>query len=134
VRDNRKQYLLSGYFEASYAYFAGSGLWQTGRASHPEDLTDKTLESNRVLMNDSLFHWWVEKSWSYNHGKRGATDHYPNTSGKKDTAQPPDLAGFNELYGDGRVVWITRTKIPSLLPSDVNARWVQGYNADTTFY
>jgi prepilin-type N-terminal cleavage/methylation domain-containing protein len=133
IRESRKQYLLSGgYFEPSYSYFAHSSKWQSGKASRPADLTDTKLVSDRILMTDSVFQWWVEKSWSYNHGRRGFSDHYPSSPGKKETGNNPFVAGINQLYGDGHVVW--KNRFASFVSTDPTALWVKGYNEDTTFY
>jgi prepilin-type N-terminal cleavage/methylation domain-containing protein len=127
--------LTSDYCELSYAYFSGSGDWQPSQVNHPEKFTDKTLDPNRLLMNDSLFCWHVGNSWSYNHGNPNAADHYPNSpGGHQDFGQTPSLAGRNRLFGDGRVQWAQHYASESFDPTDTNSVWVRGYGTDDTFY
>lgn len=93
-----------GYFQASYAYYAGSEHWEPGVISRPQDLTDFKLDALRLLMSDSWFHWWGTDAWFYNHGDPKAALHYPSTPDWLRVGTPL-IAGQHQLYGDGRVVW-----------------------------
>ena len=90
------------FFNTDYSYFARVEKWRPGQATRPEDLTENELRNDRLLMSDVLWHWWVTDAWSFSHGIRG-----PRDSGGPlfDKGAPMGLAGLNQLFGDGRVVW-----------------------------
>jgi prepilin-type N-terminal cleavage/methylation domain-containing protein len=116
-----------GWFNASYSYFGRADVWRSGAASHPEDLTQKQLAPDRLLMSDLLSHWHVDDSWSYNHGTRPGinSDH-----------APPAFSGLNQLFGDGRVVWksVKKFDVLNLVPGNPDVGVVRAYSADATFY
>lgn len=103
----------TGYFHHSYSYYGHVERWnERGPADaviHPEFLTEDRLDSNRLLMSDNWFQWWSDLSWLYNHGKRGPSVHYPPpyNTGLRDTGTSCQIAGMNQLYGDGRVSWVS---------------------------
>jgi prepilin-type N-terminal cleavage/methylation domain-containing protein len=92
-----------GYFEPSYAYYAHVENW-TNVADHPDDLTADRLRADRLLMSDAWFWWLDSQAWFYNHGARRASMHYPQFPVWQTTGDP-QIAGNNNLYGDGRVEW-----------------------------
>ena len=115
-----------GHISIAYTYFSRVEDWPEGRASRPEDLTHRTLESSRLLMSDYLYFFHTDRSYYYNHGKR--------------PWQPePDLAGLggcNQLYGDGRVQWksarlFNRAAIES---ESADLGFVRGYSSTRTLY
>lgn len=87
------------FVESHYAYFARVTTWQTGpggpRSRWPDELVDKDLGGNRLLMNDHIYYNgnWAGDGASYSHGElpEGGV---------------PKIAGANQLYGDGGVVWL----------------------------
>jgi prepilin-type N-terminal cleavage/methylation domain-containing protein len=115
-----------GFITTSYAYFGRSDLFRTGFASRPNDLPGNRLEPARLLMTDQLFLWNADSAYYYNHGKRpwGGDKPYPS------------VAGLNQLFCDGSVVWKNgkRFDVTKLTPSNYEIGWVKGASTDTTFY
>ena len=125
-----------GYFHPSYSYFARVQNWEPNIANRPSDITDTELRHDRLLMGDSLFLWYGNHAWLYNHGFGGSSCHYPGFTGRQDANQIPALTGLNQLYGDGRVVWRSaKWKNTSAFPlgNDSFGR-VQGYDIEGSFY
>ena len=125
-----------GYYHPGYGYFAQVSKWEPNVASNPDDLTDDLLEATKLLVADELFYWWGSRAWSYNHGSRGPSSHYPDFPGRQDTANQPELAGMNQLYGDGHVTWhsakyLDKAGLPSANP---NFGKVRGYDTEGTLY
>lgn len=116
-----------GWFNSSYAYFGRVDLWKSNEASRPQDLTEKELAPDRLLMSDLLAHGWVNDTWSYNHGKR---------PGICTDRSPPQFSGLNQLYGDGRVTWksVTQFDVPHLNPANTAIGVVRAYATDASFY
>jgi prepilin-type N-terminal cleavage/methylation domain-containing protein len=116
-----------GWFNSTYSYFGRVDVWNSGAASRPQDLTDRTLSPNRLLMSDLLSHWHVDDSWSYNHGKR------PGINADR---APAAFSGLNQLFGDGRVVWkpVRKFDLPNLTTGNTNAGVVRAYSTDATYY
>jgi prepilin-type N-terminal cleavage/methylation domain-containing protein len=119
-----------GGFSSTYSYFARVEKWQPGQTTKPEALTENQLLNNRILMSDQLFHWWVDDSWAYSHGERGAP------MGGSENEVPNGLAGLNQLYGDGHVVWKSGKAMnkATLSVSDPNCAFVKAYSTDATFF
>jgi prepilin-type N-terminal cleavage/methylation domain-containing protein/prepilin-type processing-associated H-X9-DG protein len=125
-----------GYYHPGYGYFAQVSKWEPNVASNPDDLTDGKLEATKLLMADELFYWWGSRAWSYNHGTRGPSSHYPDFPGRQDTANQPELAGMNQLYGDGHVTWhsakyLNKAGLPS---ANDNFGKIRGYDTEGTLY
>ncbi len=97
--------------ESDYAYFARVSKWKTTaggsaqaaglnpaggiRAPWPDELVDKEMGGSKLLMNCKVRldgGGWQPDGSSYNHGD------LPNGG-------QPQIAGTNQLYGDGGVVW-----------------------------
>jgi hypothetical protein len=116
-----------GWFNSSYSFFGRVDLWQPGAASHPEDLTAKSPEANRLLMSDALAQWHVGNMWLYNHGRR---------PGVFIDSSPPGFTGLNQLFGDGRVVWkpVKKFDVPNLNSGNNAVGVVRAYATDATFY
>lgn len=116
-----------GLFSSSYSYFARVEKW-TSMATRPEDFTENRLQSDRLLMSDQLFHWHVNDGWSYSHGEKG-----PRTA---EIGAPENLAGLNQLFGDGRVAWKSGKSLnkSTLSPSNPAEGYVKAYSTDSTFY
>lgn len=122
-----------GSFTSSYPYFARVERWKPGQANRPRDLTENELRSDRLLMSDYLFHWWVTGSYSFTHGERGPreADREPFEKGA-----PLSLAGLNQLFGDGHVVWKSgrRMNKANISPDNPDIGKISGYSSDTVFY
>ena len=114
-----------------YAYYGRADQWKASEASHPENLTERELRSDRLIMSDRLFLWNGDRHWSYNHGGIA-----PMRAGSLDLAPLPRLSGQNQLFGDGRVFWKTAREIQvaklSYNASAVNV--VRGYPIDAAYY
>ncbi len=89
-----------GYFNSSYGFFGRVDRWKDYQRTRPDDLTGKELRSDRLLMSDGLGWWHVNQCWSYNHGKRPGINLDPT---------PPGFDGLNQLFGDGRVTWKSKS-------------------------
>jgi hypothetical protein len=114
------------HISIAYMYFARVSDWPPGTATRPSDLTDDRLEASRILMNDMLYHWSGNSLFYYNHGARPYKGD-PDLSG---------LAGCNQLFGDGRVVWkrsqlFDRAGLESAAPT---AGFVRGYSTTRSMY
>ena len=123
------------FIESPYSYFGQVGRW-TNVASRPQDLTDDHLQGDRLLMADVLFLWWENATWRYNHGSPQPSAHYRTYPGFQDSGTVPKVAGMNQLYGDGRVVWNTfrghrEETLPD--PSDRIGK-VSTYSIEGVFY
>jgi prepilin-type N-terminal cleavage/methylation domain-containing protein len=118
-----------GLFSCSYSYFARVNKWPAGQATRPEELTDNELRNDRLLMADATSRWWVNSAWTYHHGYHGPV------SGT-DFVTPNNLAGLNELYGDGRVVWKSgkRMNKAAIAAADPSVGLVCGYASDIMIY
>lgn len=116
-----------GWFNCSYSYFGRVDVWQPGAASRPEDLTAKYLASDRLLMGDVLALWHVNRTWTYNHGRRPGVQIDPG---------PPAFTGLNQLFGDGRVVWksVKKFDVPNLNSGNNSIGVVRAFASDATFY
>jgi len=126
----------TGYFHTGYGYFARVKSWEAGVASHEEDLTDRQLLANKLLMADATFYWWGTSAWSYNHGNRGSSSHYPGFAGRQDLKKAPAMAGMNQLYGDLHIEW-TSSKgrdLSDLPDSNEHFGKVRGLSPEGTIY
>lgn len=123
-----------GMFTYSYSYFARVEKWSS-MATRPQDLTENELRADRLLMSDQLFHWHLNDSWAYSHGESGPRTGDP-VAGKLETGNPRGLAGLNQLYGDGRVVWKSGRKLQcaTLSTAAPLAGFVRAYSTDATFH
>ena len=73
-------------------------------------LTRARLEGERLLMQDTMFRWHVNASWSYNHGLGGggAAVYSPDPQSSSPltfSVLLDQFAGTNQLYGDGSARW-----------------------------
>jgi prepilin-type N-terminal cleavage/methylation domain-containing protein len=120
-----------GLFWHSYSYFARVSKWSAGQATHPEDLTDNELRNDRLLMADITARGWQFKEWTYNHGYHGARGGTP-----AEYVGPNNLAGINQLYGDGRVVWKSARQMnkAAITAADPSVGFVRGYSSDILIY
>jgi prepilin-type N-terminal cleavage/methylation domain-containing protein len=123
-----------GLLTYSYSYFARVEKWPS-MATRPQDLTENELRTDRLLMSDQLFHWHLNDSWSYSHGEAGPRSGDP-AGGRLETGNPRSLAGLNQLYGDGRVVWKSGRKLhcATLSTTAPLAGFVRAYSTDSTFH
>src|SRR5204863_6307722 len=100
------------YLLLDYAYFGRAELWsnEAVRPSDPNDITENKLRADRLLMADAFFRWSVNGKWSFNHGLGGAKTYAANilSTGSAGPTGPPTVAGMNELFGDGHVIWKNR--------------------------
>ena len=121
-----------------YAYFGRFDEWEkldtaTGvnarnYANFYEDLTLDKLKSDRLLMADLIFRWWVTTSWGFNHGRLGSFSYSvgPQT--------PFSCRGTNNLYGDGAVVWrgASQEVLQKMLNNAADSGRIS--NLDRTYY
>ncbi len=96
-----------GFFQPSYSYYARVTKWDQAGVHHAEALTDNELRSDRLLMSDAWYEWLGNSGWLYNHGTPRPSLYWPDYKGFNDAPGPPKLAGQHQLYGDGRVEWIS---------------------------
>jgi len=92
-----------GWLDGWYSQYAGVDDWPAGIAARPRDLTGRRLEAGRLLMADTVFRWWVNQGWNYNHGSRGPSVAWAQRGDVGDAATHID--GLNQLYGDQAVLW-----------------------------
>ena len=94
-----------GWLDGWYSHYAGVDTWGSGLATRPQDLTGSRISGSQLLMTDSVFRWWVNAGWNYNHGRNGPSVAW-NLKGDVGD-QPLHIEGLNQLYGDGAVRWYT---------------------------
>jgi prepilin-type N-terminal cleavage/methylation domain-containing protein len=116
-----------GWFNTAYSYFGRADVWKPVSAPRPQDLTQKNLASDRLLMCDALWYFHWDNTWSYNHGRR---------PGIRLDSPPPAFAGLNQLYGDGRVDWksVKKFDVPNLRSGNNSVGVVRAYSTTATFY
>ena len=126
--------------ESPYSCYAGLGDSQfAALAPRWQDLVYRQFTADRLLMTDTLFRWWVSGLYSYNHGRRGWSLFYTGygvTPACYDSG-PPAIAGLNELYGDGRVVWMPGNLLDTANMSNpyaVERRVMGGGATDANYY
>lgn len=115
-----------GHISIAYMNFARVSDWPVGRATRPDDLTDRQLEAKRLLMSDYLYYFHVDSAYYYNHGRNPW----------KPNLKLSQFRGCNQLYGDGRVEWKNRRKfdiagIEGLSPA---IGYVRGYSTTRSLY
>ncbi len=120
----------TGWFNCAYAYFGRADLFPAGQATRPQDLTEKQLAPDRLLMSDALNASPLPGNprWGYNHGRNPGTTH--------DSAALPAITGLNQLYGDGRVEWKNARKfdLSALTYGNDGVGQVRGYPPGGSFY
>lgn len=131
--------LSSKYFTVQYSYYARTDLWPQGKATHPEQLTERRLTANRIIMADTCYSW--AGLWTYNHGINGPSLHYGSSKFTDDGSNGgPKVTGLNDLYGDGHVKWKSRgLEWGKLNPDDMRTRSanqpnVRGDGYDYSYY
>jgi prepilin-type N-terminal cleavage/methylation domain-containing protein len=105
------------YMTPWYSYFGRFDLWSANAQSHPDFMTQKTLEAKRILMTDLLWLWY-NQYWGYNHGKRSPAFHgaflYGGLGGMDSDVLASACAGLNQAYGDGHVRWFKMRPVRQL--------------------
>jgi len=131
--------LQSGFFTMQYSYFARIDLlpkWPPRGATHPKDLTEKSLSGDRLVMSDVYYRWGGR--WGYNHGKNGSSLHYSTTEYSDDGSTGMNVTGINNLYGDGHVIWKKPGRGKGFLEWDeirnLRSPHVRGDGSDANFY
>lgn len=129
---------LGTFFHPSYAYYGHAERWDPAGVHREECLTERELRSDRLLMSDIWSQWWSNECWFYNHGTPRASLYFDQWTGFKDSGVPK-LAGLHQLYGDGRVQWISRkgfqvTGLPALNPSVGKVESFPGANTDAAWF
>jgi prepilin-type N-terminal cleavage/methylation domain-containing protein len=124
-----------GFFATSYSYFIRVEKWKPGQATRPQDLTENALRADRLLVSDQLSNWHVSGGWTYGHGLNGPRSCMPEHN-RLEVGQPMNLAGLNQLYGDGRVVWKPSSALnkATISPTNPNCGMVRAYSTDAIFY
>jgi prepilin-type N-terminal cleavage/methylation domain-containing protein len=137
-----------------YAYFGGVDQW--GTETGAPNATDQQLnnlvgaefrpgDADRVLMADLLAYFdgnGYPNQWAYNHGIIGSGDnaiYIPDLGFENSGANYPgsikNVSGINELYGDGHVLWRSRSDIRTdLLSSNPYGQPYTGYAGQAVFY
>ena len=113
---------------SAYTYFGRADLWKPNESTRPQDLTQRELAPDRLLMSDELSQWHGNNGWTYNHGAvRGFN---------ADLGAIPSFTGLNQLYGDGRVTWKPRSQfqVNALNNANTSIGLVRAYSTDTTYY
>jgi len=124
-----------GLFSFHYSYFARVEKWKASQATRPQDLTERELKADRLLMSDQLTHWHVTAGYTYSHGLSGARSADPAYN-RMEIGAPNNMAGLNQLFGDGRVNWKSGSVMNKVTISPGNSAigLVRGFSTDTTFY
>jgi len=107
-----------------YAYFARFEDLP-GSASHPDEIVEKELTSDRILMADTIQWSPFWGAFTYNHGFQGPSRMFENIGvlapeADLSTDGRAALSGGNQLYGDGHVNWISTGSgagVPSAIPA-----------------
>lgn len=121
-----------------YSYFARVELW-TDAATLPDQLTDRLPREGRLLMSDQLFRWQAllgNGAWSYNHGYSDPSWAFPASGEAPRIFGRPDIAGANQLYGDGSAAWKSDDDfdLAAMDALDTTVGYVRGWGGDATFY
>ncbi len=107
------------FIVTEYAYWARMDKYRD-KTTHPEELTEKNLVGDRVLVADACFRLHSTGGYLYNHGKGGASVHRDPALFKwsfMDTG-PPAITGLNRCFGDGHVEWKSRAEYDVDLMND----------------
>ncbi|AQQ70232.1 type II secretion system protein G [Limihaloglobus sulfuriphilus] len=91
------------WFPVCYSYFARVDLWRDN-TTEPEELTARNLSGDKLLMADAVYRWHNGGAWWYNHSK-GRSSVHQDKWGDNVEVGVPDIAGTNQLFGDGSVIW-----------------------------
>lgn len=117
-----------GWFIAAYSYFGRADLWSAS-ATQPALLTERSLEPNRLLMQDHLSKSIGTPPWAYCHGTRPGILVDPG---------PPRFSGVNQLFGDGHVTFkpASAFDVPQMINATPAASvpYVRGNGVQATFY
>jgi prepilin-type N-terminal cleavage/methylation domain-containing protein len=91
------------FLSPSYSYF---GRIPDANTNLPDQVTQDTLESGRVLVMDTFYQWNVTDAYTFNHGEfgGGGSLHKPNYGSPSLTT--PAIDGTNVGYGDGAARWV----------------------------
>jgi type II secretory pathway pseudopilin PulG len=98
--------IVAPFFIPDYTYYARIEQW-SALATHPDQLTDDSLEPGRLLMCDSLVWFSDSLAWTYNHSPEGYSLYSPKLGGPNRTGTPA-FSGVNRLMGDASVAWKPR--------------------------
>jgi prepilin-type N-terminal cleavage/methylation domain-containing protein len=118
-----------------YAYYGRVSTW-VPQPTRPSDLTDSELVADRLVMSDWCFRYSSgTQGWGYNHGLFGPSIYVTTLGGWTDTGAP-SLAGMNQLYGDGHVVWKDRSRFDptGMVNLSTNVPMIYGLFGDNSFY
>jgi prepilin-type processing-associated H-X9-DG protein len=139
---NQTQWTTYGWLYGDYTYFARSDLWTPASGwrsdvmTNPEEIMQHRFAADRLWMSDVCFCWLSGNHlWFYNHrlGGGAATWH-----GGASELGPPNIAGLNQLFGDGHVAWKPRQAFNTLLMNagtpGVGSHFVRGGGIDYTYY
>ena len=86
-------------------------------------------------MSDELYYWQGNDGWTYNHGINGPRSADPSYN-KMEVGPPMNVAGLNQLFGDGRVVWKSGNLMDkaSINPANSAIGMVKAWSTDSDFY
>lgn len=98
------------FFAPDYSYYGRVDLWRSC-ATRPEQLTARRLSSSRLVMADICHRRiWGANGWRYSHGLNGPSANMEVWGLPIDTGVP-QIAGLNQLFGDGSVQWKGRDEL-----------------------
>ena len=98
-----KHDLRLNFFSPNYAYFAAVPETKTNFHSK---VIEYDLDSERVLLMDSVYQWWVTKNYTFNHGPGGGVGSLHKPGYSSPSMPVPLFIGTNVGYGDGSARWI----------------------------
>ncbi|HHH75540.1 MAG TPA: prepilin-type N-terminal cleavage/methylation domain-containing protein [Phycisphaerae bacterium] len=96
-----------------YAYYARADEWSNktlGETSNIDDYVGSNLGGQKLLMSDMI----LERNdrFLYNHAKGGSQAVFNDSSPEANWALSHEkITGVNQLYGNGAVEWVGRSKI-----------------------
>jgi prepilin-type N-terminal cleavage/methylation domain-containing protein len=122
----RSQVASWGYVSTPYSFFGRVDLWPEC-ATQPDTLTANELKADRLLVSDIFYNWWVDDSWTFNHGPR------PSFGETKDFST---MSGLNKLFGDAHVEWKSakRFNLNKLKQGGPTVPMVIGYGGSNSYY
>ena len=134
------------FIELPYAYWGRIDVIMDSqpellRGTATNDLTQKTLQANGLIMSD-VINWDASSAaYRYNHGYRGWAFAQSLPTGPValfDPGPTPLIRGVNEAYGDGHVQWKDKNKFRNLqgMASPQSYRYgaLEAGDGDTDYY
>lgn len=121
------------FFIGMYAFYGRSDMWKDYAFRH-EELTGRSLSSQKLLMSDVLYRWHASGGlWAYNHAADGGRVHH---YGSLESREPYGITGINHLYGDLSVEWKKAAEfdLDAMHASSSSISSVYGGSTDISYY